>query len=483
MIPGFGKEQITIGSAPDNDVVLAGPGVAPHHARIVRQGGQLVFVDLGAGPTTANGAPVAPKQPVPFDFRTVFAVGGVPVPLSHPAICTMLMSPGQLQAPRGQVVVGRDAARASLVIAHAAVSGQHATVMLDRMMVVDHGSTSGTYVGGPAQSRRTSRSPHRSERRRRVRAGAVPVARPRAARAGAAGAGAGARAGRGPHARPQPARPARASGPPHRGAARRGRPAERGARKHRTVIGELNLEQLAGERHHDRPHARQRDRRPAPAGLARSTRRSSSQGGQLFLEDRGSAQRHLRARPARSRRGQRVPVAERREGLHRPDAAAHPDRGTAASTSSSRTRPTWAGKPLYEIEAWDLFLEVPDRDNKAQMKVLLDHVSFKALPGRHDRAHGPVGRRQDDAPARRSTATCRRRAARSASTARTSTPSTTPSAAVIGYVPQDDIVHPELTVFEAVKYSARFRLPPDYSEEEIDRRVDADAAATSASRA
>jgi ABC-type multidrug transport system ATPase subunit len=38
-------------------------------------------------------------------------------------------------------------------------------------------------------------------------------------------------------------------------------------------------------------------------------------------------------------------------------------------------------------------------------------------------------------------------------------------------VPQDDIVHPELTVWEAVRYSARFRLPPDYSEEEIDRRV------------
>jgi hypothetical protein len=26
-------------------------------------------------------------------------------------------------------------------------------------------------------------------------------------------------------------------------------------------------------------------------------------------------------------------------------------------------------------------LEVPDRDDKAQMKTLLDHVSFKALPG------------------------------------------------------------------------------------------------------
>src|SRR5213076_70755 len=43
---------------------------------------------------------------------------------------------------------------------------------------------------------------------------------------------------------------------------------------------------------------------------------------------------------------------------------------------------------------------------------------------------------------------------------------------VIGYVPQDDIVHPELTVFEAVKYSAQFRLPNDYSEQEINGRVE-----------
>jgi len=38
---------------------------------------------------------------------------------------------------------------------------------------------------------------------------------------------------------------------------------------------------------------------------------------------------------------------------------------------------SWAGKPLYEIEAWDLYLEVPDRENKSTMKVLLDHVSFR----------------------------------------------------------------------------------------------------------
>ena len=148
MTLALGKEQVSLGAAPDNDVVLSAPGVAPHHARVIRQGGQLFFVDLGLGPSTANGAPVPPQQPVPFDFRTVFALGAVPVPLSHPALAAMLMSVGQLQVPSGHVVVGRDATRASLVIAHAAVSGQHATVMLDRMVVVDHGSTSGTWVAG-----------------------------------------------------------------------------------------------------------------------------------------------------------------------------------------------------------------------------------------------------------------------------------------------------------------------------------------------
>ncbi|NOU30773.1 MAG: FHA domain-containing protein, partial [Polyangiaceae bacterium] len=148
MIPGLGKEQVTIGSAPDNDVVLQGPGVAPRHARILRQGAQLVFLDAGAGPSTANGAPVAPNQPVPFDFRTTFTVGSLPVPLAHPQIVMMIMQRGNVNPPRVQVVVGREAATASLVLGHPAVSGSHATVILDRMQVVDGGSTSGTYVGG-----------------------------------------------------------------------------------------------------------------------------------------------------------------------------------------------------------------------------------------------------------------------------------------------------------------------------------------------
>ena len=42
----------------------------------------------------------------------------------------------------------------------------------------------------------------------------------------------------------------------------------------------------------------------------------------------------------------------------------------------------------------------------------------------------------------------------------------------IGYVPQDDIVYPQLTVYEALYYTARLRLPEDTSEREIDARID-----------
>src|SRR4029077_12488102 len=41
----------------------------------------------------------------------------------------------------------------------------------------------------------------------------------------------------------------------------------------------------------------------------------------------------------------------------------------------------------------------------------------------------------------------------------------------IGYVPQDDILHPELTVRQALEYAAQLRLPPDLTNVERSRRV------------
>jgi len=42
----------------------------------------------------------------------------------------------------------------------------------------------------------------------------------------------------------------------------------------------------------------------------------------------------------------------------------------------------------------------------------------------------------------------------------------------IGYVPQDDIIHPELTVYEALFYSSKLRLSSDLSDDEVNRRID-----------
>ncbi len=41
----------------------------------------------------------------------------------------------------------------------------------------------------------------------------------------------------------------------------------------------------------------------------------------------------------------------------------------------------------------------------------------------------------------------------------------------IGYVPQDDIIHRQLTVYESLYYTATLRLPPDTTDAEIDRRI------------
>ena len=43
----------------------------------------------------------------------------------------------------------------------------------------------------------------------------------------------------------------------------------------------------------------------------------------------------------------------------------------------------------------------------------------------------------------------------------------------IGYVPQDDIMHKDLTVGQALYFTARLRLPPDFTDEEINKRIDA----------
>ena len=461
MIPGFGKEQISLGSAPNNDVVLQGPGVAPNHARIVKQGNALQFIDNGAAPTYANGAPVQPNVPVPFDFRTQFALGQTQVPLSHPAIVMMTMAKGNASAPPGQLLVGREAANASLVIQSSAVSASHATVMMDRMMVQDSGSTSGTYVGG---QRIPANQPVPMDPNGVVAFGPIPVPVSLLGQIAQAMHG-GAPAAHGSQPNLVAGAPAMPGGP--QGAPGAGQPAAH--RKHRTVIGELNLAQLQGGAI---SIGRTPDNKivvPHPQVSAKHAQ-IIDQGGNLFLEDLGSGNGTF-VRGQRLVRNQRVPVQNGEKVFIGPMPLVIQIAGKQVNVVVEDQQASWAGKPLYEIEAWDLFLQVPDRDNPAEMKTLLDHVSFKALPGDMIALMGPSG-------AGKTTLLM---------TLNGYLPPTSGQVringedlyaiydalrGVIGYVPQDDIVHPELTVFEAVKYSARFRLPNDYSEQEIDARVD-----------
>src|SRR5258706_12226905 len=41
----------------------------------------------------------------------------------------------------------------------------------------------------------------------------------------------------------------------------------------------------------------------------------------------------------------------------------------------------------------------------------------------------------------------------------------------LGYVPQDDIVHRDLTVERALYYAAKLRLPGDFTNEQIEQRI------------
>jgi ABC-type multidrug transport system ATPase subunit len=445
MIPGFGKQAIVIGSAPDCDIVLAAPGVAPHHARIVHQGnGVLVFIDNGQGPSAGAGRPIPPGQTVPFDLQAPFSVGQAQVPIAHPAIGLMLMARGQLSAPPGELVIGHDPAQANLVIVHPAIAPKHAMLACDRLTLTDLGSPTGVSIG---QARIAPNNPASVDPRMVVVLGPVALQVSLLLQV------------------------AQSFGIPVSPAAQGSAATPPAPKKHQTVIGQLDFTQGASQN-------RSIGRTPDNDIVVNHPQVSSKHavlirsGNDLFIEDLGSANgTYVRGQRVPPR--QRVPVqnGERIFVGPMPLLIRLAKEATGAHEIVIEDVGQWAGHPLYEIEAWDLFIEVPDRDNSSAKKVLLDHVSFKALPGDMIALMGPSG-------AGKTTLLLALNGY---------LPPTSGQVRVngedlyliydnlrgsIGYVPQDDIVHPELTVFEAVRYSARFRLPPDYTDEEIDRRVE-----------
>jgi ABC-type multidrug transport system ATPase subunit/pSer/pThr/pTyr-binding forkhead associated (FHA) protein len=350
------------------------------------------------------------------------------------------------------------------------------------MMVIDHASTSGVYLAG---QRIAPQQPTPIDPNGVVAFGPVPVpvsVLAQFAQAAAAQGIAGAPSFGGmtpppPHAAPHggPGAHGGSAGPSPNafpGGPSGPQPSVSGqepARKHRTVIGELSLEQLSTN---VITIGRTQDNQIVVSHPQVSSKHAQivKEGAQLFLVDKGSANGTY-VRGQRIGAGQKVPVHNGEKVFIGPMPLVIHITDQQVNVVVEDQLEQWAGKPTYEIEAWDLYLEVPDRDDKTKMKVLLDHVSFKALPGDMIALMGPSG-------AGKTTLLLALNGYMPPSSGQVRVNGDDLYAIYdalrgsIGYVPQDDLVHPELTVFEAVKYSAKFRLPPDYSEEEIDARVE-----------
>ncbi|MBN2195824.1 MAG: FHA domain-containing protein [Polyangiaceae bacterium] len=454
MIPGLGKAILTIGSAPTCDIRLGGPGVAPEHARLARQpDGSLMFIDLGVGPSAANGAPLAAGAQVPFDFRVQFVVGQAAVPNVHPAIAMMLMAPGQLPITPGQLVFGRDPNQSNVVVQNASVSSRHVVISFEPLTATDLGSSGGTWLGA---QRFPAQQPVPIEPHAILAVGPVPLPMqmiPQLAQALGAAA----------------APPGPLASPASAGAAASGEGAAPVRRKHQTVIGQIAMKPGAQP-------TRSIGRTPENDIVLAHPQVSSKHAilhtiqGQIFVEDRGSSNGTW-VRGQRIPAGQRVPVVNGEKVFIGPMPLLIQVEAQEVAVVVEDHQAEWSGRPLYEIEAWDLVIQVPDRDNPRELRMLLDHVSFKAMPGDLIALMGPSG-------AGKTTLLLTLNGYLPPSGGQVRINGEDLYAIYdamrgsIGYVPQDDIVHPELTVWEAVRYSARFRLPPDFSSDEIDRRVD-----------
>lgn len=455
LLSKLGRQTLRIGSSDACEIVISGEGVAPVHAEIVhRGGGRLSFVATSAGTSSLDGRPLKPGVEVPFDFRSLFYLGSVPLPLTHPGLCLMVMGRGEKPLVGHELLVGRDPERCHLVLNSPGVSALHATLDLSTPpSVTDHKSTSGTWLKG---QRIPTEEKHPLTDDSVLSVGPLPLP-VRLARDLLLELEVQKQA---------PRRPAATEAMPRRTVEQRAvsRPLSRPT-KHRTVMGTVKM---VGTKSHTIGRTSENDIVLDYAQISGRHAKLTIIAGQVFIEDL-SSEHGTQVRGTRLKPGQKAKVDDGDRILLGP----MPALLTIVDDQVDvviEDQEGWAGRPLFTVSAANVSVEVADRDDSSKTKTLLDRVSFKALPGDFVALMGPSGSgkttllhaltgyrvptsgevRVNDRPLSQVFESLR---------------------GSIGYVPQDDIIHPELTVFEAVRYSARFRLPSDYSEDEVNRRV------------
>ncbi|MFO0606535.1 MAG: ATP-binding cassette domain-containing protein [Polyangiales bacterium] len=503
------RTQVNIGSSPQCELPVAGNGVAPRHA-ILTWRDALFIQDAGAGGrTTVDGRVLAPGETVQLaGFHANVTVGDARVPLTHPEVSKLFLdrSPLPFQRP-GVVIFGRDPGRAHVIVAHPTVSGAHFQVDLNAGMVTDLGSKSGTF------DRNTQRLPANQavlmDAQGGYSLGAVWLASavvPELARTapgqGAAAPQAGFATAQGaPPQGPPPMAPQMPSNPQYgvsqgghgsmqggHASMQGGHPSQQGAppslvpqqkppavAQHapsRTMFGSIDLSG-AGKAIAMIGRLPTCDIvLPYPQVSGRHTSvMKSPDGANLLVGDLGSTNGTY-INGQRLAPGQPVTVPPKTRVFIGPYPVIVDLVGNNVSAYvEQQENQQFESANLVSIEALDILLKVPDRENSSKDKILLNHVTFKAQPGDLIALMGPSGAGKTtlltvlNGYLRPTSGEVRVNGENLYAIYDALRGS-------IGYVPQDDIVHPELTVKEAITYSAKFRLPSDYSAEEIEKRVE-----------
>ncbi len=141
--------EVTLGRQPANTMVFEGQDVSGWHARVVRgPAGGLVVEDLGStNGTYVNGERIQSKA---VTFRDDVRLGSVVVPLSDPRIAGLIIQVNR-RPPRGQPMILGSAPGCDVAIADHQVAPQHAslTETPEGLFLRDGGSPAGTFIDSP----------------------------------------------------------------------------------------------------------------------------------------------------------------------------------------------------------------------------------------------------------------------------------------------------------------------------------------------
>ncbi len=153
----FKGSAITIGRAPDNDIVINHPAVSGHHLRFGISAGETTIIDLNStNGTQMNGAQITPNFPKPIHSGDVLRIGD----LTGNWVSLVMegaggeeiraLSLGKLDLSKTKnILIGRDPA-CYLPLNHPTVSFHHAQIYEQdgKLAIRDLNSTNGTFVNG-----------------------------------------------------------------------------------------------------------------------------------------------------------------------------------------------------------------------------------------------------------------------------------------------------------------------------------------------